>query len=354
MDRVTRTTWLIAISFCTAAGLLCALQIILMMFDHGHSLLRIVFYQLLVWYGWLPATFFVRWLLSKQPLVPPSRMSVLCHLLAANAIAFVHAGFWTLMLDLVQPYDAMTPTTLGRFFFRTIFDQLPTELLVYGIVVASMLAADFYGKYRDRDLRAAQLETSLAEAKLHALELQLQPHFLFNTLNSISSLVRSARNDEAVAMIAGLSDLLRYSLDHAGDQRVSVGQETAILRRYLDIQRTRFADRLTFDIEVDQEAERAAVPMLILQPLAENAIRHGVSRSASAGRVDVRVRRDGEKLRIRMFNTGNLGNTRAEGIGLRNTAARLRQLYGDAQKFELRSETGGVVAELEIPWSEVA
>ena len=120
-------------------------------------------------------------------------------------------------------------------------------------------ANGYYAQYREREVRAAQLEKSLAEARLHALELQIQPHFLFNTLNAISALVRTGQPEQAVGMIAGLSDLLRYALDRAGDQRVTVDEEAEMLRRYLEIQRLRFADRLTFEIDVAPET-RAGPP----------------------------------------------------------------------------------------------
>ena len=127
-----------------------------------------------------------------------------------------------------------------------------------------------------------------------------------------------------------------------------------MLQRYLGIQRVRFADRLDVQIDVAEEARRAAVPTLILQPLAENAIRHGIARAASAGRVEVRAYRRDENLEIEMFNTGSLAGGERRGIGLTNTIERLRQLYGDAHRFELRERDGGVVAAISIPWSVVA
>lgn len=162
------------------------------------------------------------------------------------------------------------------------------------------------------------------------------------------------RNNEAVTMIAGLSDLLRYTLDHAGEQRVPLEDEANITRRYLEIQRTRFPDRMTYEIAVAPDALRAAVPTLILQPLAENAIRHGVAQSAAAGRVEIRAFREDDNLRLDVFNTGKLAAGHTLGIGLRNTIARLRHLYGDHQPFGIRQAELGVVASVTIPWSEVA
>jgi LytS/YehU family sensor histidine kinase len=221
-----------------------------------------------------------------------------------------------------------------------VFSRVPLELILYLAVVCVV--------------QVLQLQTSLMNARLHALELQLQPHFLFNTLNTISSLVRTEQNSEAVSMIAGLSDLLRYTLDNAGRQQVTLEEESTVLRRYLEIQKGRFPDRLTYSIDIDPDVRHAAVPTFILQPLAENAIRHGVARSAGAGVVNVRAfRRDG-RVTIEMFNSGTLAPSAGGGIGLGNTRERLRQLYGDAQTFELRNEHDGVLASLTMPLRELA
>jgi LytS/YehU family sensor histidine kinase len=228
-----------------------------------------------------------------------------------------------------------------------IFFRLPLELTLYCLVLGSAHAIEFYQRYRER-------EKSLAEVRLHALELQIQPHFLFNTMNAISSLVRNRRNDEAVTMMAGLSDLLRYTLDHAGSQRVPLEEEVGILRRYLEIQRARFPDRMSFAIDMDPATRRAAVPVLVLQPLAENAVRHGIAMTSAPGVVQVRSFRDNGRLRIEMFNSGTLREHLERRIGLRNTVERLEQLYGADYRFDLGSANGGVMASLSIPWSEVA
>jgi LytS/YehU family sensor histidine kinase len=223
----------------------------------------------------------------------------------------------------------------------------PLELILYCLVLGSAVAIDYYQ-------RTTRLEASLADARLHALELQLQPHFLFNTMNAISSLVRNHRNDEAVTMIAGLSELLRYTLDHAGQQHVALEDELAILRRYLEIQHSRFPDRMSFAIDLAPEVRRAAIPTLLLQPLAENAVRHGIARSTTPGVVEIRAFRSDGKLLVEVFNSGVLGRSSSNGIGVRNTQDRLRHLYGDQARFDLRSAEGGVRASLSIPWSEVA
>src|ERR1044071_6144480 len=334
------------IPIATAWGLLAivlAIQTYLAMIARGHSILRIIAYQLLVWSFWALLTPLLMTFTQRVPLFPVSGRGLLLH--AAAMVALI--AFWITITIVIRPYDAMTETRFGPYFSQAILVRFPFEIMIYlaVIAVAQML---------ELQSRASRLEESLASARLHALELQLQPHFLFNTLNAVSALVRGQKNSEAVEVIAGLSDLLRYTLDHAGDQRVPLEQEMSMLRRYLNIQRVRFPDRLEVQIDVHDNARRAAVPMLILQPLAENAIRHGVAKLAAAGRIEVRAYRESSSLHIEMFNTGTLtrGNS---GIGLKNTEERLRQLYANRYQFELRdADGGGVLAEIAIPWSEVA
>ncbi|HEX4461555.1 MAG TPA: histidine kinase, partial [Polyangia bacterium] len=194
---------------------------------------------------------------------------------------------------------------------------------------------------------------SLAQARLATLELQLQPHFLFNTLHTIAGLVRQERSADAVAMIAGLSDLLRYSLDHAGRHAVPLGDELAIVGRYLEIQRLRFSDRLTVELDAPDDTRRALVPTLLLQPLAENAVRHGIEAAVRDGSISVRARRDGDALVLVVANSGDLSGDR-EGIGIANTRARLTQLFGARHSFRLESAGGNVTATIRLPFEEAA
>lgn len=330
--------------FWIAYAGLSGFQIWISMLDHGHWPPRIFFHELCIWSGWMALTPIVFRLARHFPLAPPRARNILLHVGVAFVFAVLHGTYWTMLTVIVRPYDAMG---ISRFTPFPLFARLPGELVIY-------FAAAAAGHAITVSRRNAELERSLNAARLHALELQIQPHFLFNTLNAISSLVRARQNNEAVEVIAGLSDLLRYTLDHAGEQRVPLEQETAMLERYLGIQRVRFADRLDVNIDVDDDVRRAAVPTLILQPLAENAIRHGIARVATAGRVELRAFRSDGALRIEMFNTGSLLSDRKRGIGLRNTEERLQQLYGAAHDFELKESRGGVLASMSIPWSEVA
>jgi two-component system, LytTR family, sensor kinase len=331
---------LAAALFWTLFGLVSGLQVWISMITHGHSVPLLIGYYILVSEGWLAVSFAVFHLTRRFPVIPFNARNVLVHSLAAVVFAIVHMSYWTALTLTLRPYDRMNPTWSEIHVSDVFFGRLPLELILYLVMIGVA--------------QAMQLQMSLTNARLHALELQLQPHFLFNTLNTISSLVRTEQNSEAVGMIAGLSDLLRYTLDHAGRQQVTLDEESTMLRRYLEIQQGRFPDRLTFSIDIASDIRRAAVPTFILQPLAENAIRHGIARSAGAGVVNVRAFRSGGGVRIEMFNSGTLATSHESGIGLANTRERLRQLYGDKQRFELRGENGGVLASVSMPLREIA
>jgi len=332
--------WSIAAAFWTLFGLVSGLQVWISMITHGHSIPRLVGYNILVSEGWLAISFVIFHLTRRFPVIPFNGRNVLIHSFAATVLAVIHMSYWIALTLAMKPYDRMTATWAEMPVPGLLFGRLPLEIILYLVVVGVA--------------QAMQLQMSLTSARLHALELQLQPHFLFNTLNTISSLVRTEQNSEAVGMIAGLSDLLRYTLDHAGRQQVTLDEESTMLRRYLEIQQGRFPDRLTFSIDIASDVRRAAVPTFILQPLAENAIRHGIARSAGAGVVKVRAFRSGSDVRIEMFNSGTLAPSHESGIGLANTRERLRQLYGDRPRFELRGENGGVLASLTMPLREIA
>ncbi len=333
-------------AFWTLFGLLTGFQVWVSMITHGHSVPRLVGYYVVLWEPWLVFTAIIIWMARRWPLIPMRRRYLLIHIVSAFLICFTHSVYYVALTGFIQPFDQLTPELAGLAALGFVVSQLPIEFILYGGVIAIQHATNHYRRHRE-------LERSLIEARVRALELQIQPHFLFNTLNAVSSLVRTGKRDEAIVMIAGLSDLLRYTLDHAGNQSVTLDEEGAMLRCYMEIQRVRFPDRLTFGIEILPEVRRAAVPTLILQPLAENAIRHGIARSAGPGTVNLRAFRDHHDLRIELFNTGALGGGR-EGIGLRNTRERLRQIYGDAHRFEIQDRGDGVLASLSIPCREMA
>ena len=210
---------------------------------------------------------------------------------------------------------------------------------------------------RDRAVRASQLEILLAKAKLDVLRAQLNPHFLFNTLNTIAMLVRRDADAEALRGILSLSTLLRQVLDGDGSAEVVLGDELSLVERYLEIEQLRFRDRLQVELSIEAEALEARVPTMLLQPLVENAIRHGVGRKAGAGRIEIGARCRERTLRIEVRDDGpgfppDRDPATIHGVGLANTRERLRQLYGDHHRIEMRnSSSGGAVVVVEIPYS---
>ena len=240
-------------------------------------------------------------------------------------------------------------TAQKSFYGRNIID-----MAYYWAVLAFGYSLEIYQRYKNEELKAAQLEARLIETELKALREQLRPHFLFNTMNTIAVLVRERKNDEAVNLIARLSSLLRMSLDNTGVQEVTLRQEMDFLERYLEIQQARFSDRLQVDILIEPAAMEARIPNLLLQPLVENAILHGIAQKAGPGRVEVRGRVEAGQLHLEVRDDGpGLGDgaTRAkEGVGLTNTRERLAKIYGSRGQLLLRSEPGhGVAVQIILP-----
>jgi two-component system LytT family sensor kinase len=248
-----------------------------------------------------------------------------------------------------QPFQEFWPTAFSSFYGRNIID-----MAYYWAVLAFGYSLEIYQRYKNEELRSAQLEARLVETELKALREQLRPHFLFNTMNTIAVLVREGKNDEAVNLIARLSSLLRMSLDNTRVQEVTLRQEMDFLERYIDIQKVRFSDRLQVDIEIEPAAMEARIPNLILQPLVENAILHGVAPKSGPGRVTVSGRVTAGQLHLEVSDDGpgiGDGSKRAkEGIGLSNTRERLAKIYGSHGHLSLRSEPGrGVSVQIILP-----
>jgi hypothetical protein len=329
-------------------GLICAATTLWEMRDHGHSTAKIVAYCVIVWsLGWGALTMAVAKLGKRVRILPFSWRGVAVHVVAALGFAFVHHLWWVAMQVALRPYDGMGAQTFVEGLSGNLVDRAFLEGTLYFAVLGVTYAVDGQRRLREREIKAAQLEASLAQAKLTALELQLQPHFLFNTLHMIGGLVRQDRKADAVEMINGLGDLLRYSLDHLGKPTVTLDQELAIAQRYLEIQQLRFSDRMKVLIDVTPEARRMQLPAMLLQPLLENAVRHGIERTTGPSVIEVCARADRDRLALTVFNTGELGDVEA-GIGMANTRARLHQLYGSRCSFELRGQPDGVVAEISL------
>lgn len=240
---------------------------------------------------------------------------------------------------------------IARVLVGNLLAWTVVDCIVFCTIVAVYHATIYYRVSKDRALRASQLEARLAQAQLQVLRMQLQPHFLFNTLHSISALMHKDVK-RADSMMAALSDLLRMSLQNIGAQEVPLQAELDFLQRYVDIMAVRFGDRLRVNLSVDPAARDARVPNLLLQPLVENAFRHGFAGRIGEGHIDVTVRRTGDMLTCDVVDTGRgLSVHHKEGVGLFSTRERLQFLYGSRQSFSIRGAPGeGVHVSLAIPY----
>lgn len=238
-----------------------------------------------------------------------------------------------------------------------------TPLLVYCMVIFALYAVSFYRQWRaglllTGELRVAnaRLETRLVRASLDALKMQLHPHFLFNTLNSITSLIRNDRSREAEEVVAGLGELLRRALEHRTEAMDTLERELDFLKRYFEIERIRFQDRLQIEYDIAPDCLPAQIPCLMLQPLAENAMKHGISRDSTARMLRISAHRERTQLVLTVYNDGPAlprdELVSGSGIGVQNTRARLHMLYENEAKFELRDHPPrGVMARISLPFA---
>lgn len=305
-----------------------------------------------IWAGFAPA---ITWLGRKFRVDREPRVrNISIHVFASLLVALVHSGL--AVLASISVFSE--PITWGNWFdnyVRWLAWSSPWSLVIYWIVLAVSYAMDYYGRARDEQLRASHLESQFAKAQLETLKQQLQPHFLFNTLNSISVLMQKGDIAGSTSMVFGLSDLLRYTLNRNGQQEVILADELDFTRRYLEIEQTRFGERLQVIYDVAPEALVSQVPVFLLQLLVENAVRHGIAKKAGDGRITIRAAKVDQRLRLSVEDdgVGLAGGEREEpeGIGIRNARQRLTFLYGDGFRFDLADrEPTGVVAALDIPF----
>jgi sensor histidine kinase YesM len=292
--------------------------------------------------------------LSRRYPVDSGVRALLVHIPAAAVFSLVHLVLASWLSDYV--FFRSMPLSFWANLQRLFGVYFLLYALIYGalVLIHRGLMARRDLRVREREaaqlaLKTSRLETSLARAHLESLRMQLNPHFLFNTLNTVSVLAMKGERQRVVRMLTMLSDLLRLSLDRTEPQ-IALGEELEFLDRYLEIEQVRFGDRLVVRRDIDPAALDAEVPSLLLQPLVENAIRHGIARRPGAGRIDLRIQRRGEELEVTVADTGPGFSADAlagghEGIGLANTRTRLEQLYGERQSLELAnaSEGGGIV-----------
>ena len=291
---------------------------------------------------------------SRWPLDEPGAWkNALGHVLVAFVTGAAHLFAALLVMRSVAPEPS--PRSLIQAYRYFVGAYMEFEFLLYFAILGAGYLVHYYTRYRTHALRTAQLEAQLAQAHLDALRVQLQPHFLFNTLHAISALMDEDL-EQARRMLVRLGDLLRMTLETQGAHEVTLQQELECTELYLDIERVRFPEQLEVDLLVDPEALEALVPSLILQPLVENSIRYGVAPLEDGGKVTVSARREDDSLVLKVMDNGAGGESREEkegrtGVGIANVRARLAELYGRAQDFHVfRPEGGGFGVQITLPF----
>lgn len=359
-----RKTWLIVLSAATCLAAIYSTRNLVSSVSAGRPIdwVRLVGFEFLYWHIWAALTPLVLWFASRFRLERGNWRRVALPLLIFGLfIAPIQAALETCIAFAIElARQGLTEELLRRraVLGRGILIESFTNVIIYFLIVSGHYAYDYYRKYREKETRSLELESRLTQAELHNLKTQLQPHFLFNTLHTISVLMMRDAG-AANSMLIRLSDLLRLSLDSIGSQEVSLKKELEFLNGYLEIEQTRFQDRLHIRLEIEPATLDAKVPSLILQPLVENSIRHGIAKLSRGGQIDISSTVRTGELNLEVRDNGPGLPTPSgpeflqEGVGLSNTRARLQQLYGSKHKFELLDAPGGgLLVRLVLPFDK--
>jgi two-component system, LytTR family, sensor kinase len=357
--RADSPRWMGIASVWFSFGLIDALETVFVMRSEGmhHAWLILFAAVVFSWMPWVVATPLILRLSRKFPLVKPiSILTWLVHVSTCAATGIVSSAWTSCLYFLLNPYLEPASSPYLRLWFDKFYNGLLSYVVLYAGILMLNYVLDSRARVAFREAEAARLNEQLVMAHLHALRQQIEPHFLFNTLNSVAGLVREGRNESAVVMIAELSDLLRRMLDDSRRQQVPLQEEIEFARKYLDIQKVRFADRLQICVDVPGELVRAQVPSLILQPMVENAVKHGIAKCAQGGTIRIAASHHNGMLTLSVGNDGpslpsDWDATRL-GIGISNVRARLQTLYGDVCDIRLRNrDAGGVEVSVSLPFA---
>src|SRR5215469_13791196 len=357
-ERPIRWRWIAAI--WSAGALFDASQTLLVMHAEGrhHPWLPLFAIELVSWLPWALATPLVIHLARRYPLVRSMSVRTVSVHLAAFAVVSAVAETWSTVLQMLfNPWNNRKWPTFVDTWTTTLTFQVLTFLIVYALILTVTYLVDARESMARQVTETARLNEELSNAQLAALRRQMEPHFMYNTLNSIAGLVRDQRNDAAVSMIVGLSEFLRRFSEDSHRSQVALQEEVEYLQRYLDIQKVRFGDRLQVSVDIPAELLRAQVPNLLLQPLVENAIKHGIAKRVAGGTVRVAGVRRGGHFCLSVYNDGaNLPmdwKATQTGVGLRNLRTRLRILHGDDSELQLKhANPGGVEVVVTLPFTE--
>jgi two-component system, LytTR family, sensor kinase len=350
--------WLWSAAIWGAVGLLDASQTVFVMRSEGmhHYWIRLFFTLFLSWLPWMLATPLVLRLARKFPATEWRSIIVWAvHLGACGTIGLAQAAWLAMWEVWLNPWAiAGGPDPFRQHWPHKFYAGLLSYGIVYSLIVLVGHIIDSREQLARQQTETARLNEQLSKAQLNALRRQIEPHFLFNTLNGIAGLVREKRNDAAVSMIAGLSDFLRRVIQDSERQQVPLSEELEFTQKYLDIQKMRLAERLQFSVEVPAELMTARVPSLILQPMVENAVKHGIAQKVQGGTIRISAARHNGTLTMRVYNDGPSlpagWEKNASGIGMANVRTRLASLYGNAFELSIRNQRIGVEARVSVPY----
>jgi signal transduction histidine kinase len=346
--RSTRWRWIAAIWF--AGALFDASQTVLVMFVEGghHPWPPLFGTELVSWLPWVLATPLVIRLARRYPIGRGMSVRTVAIHFAAFAVVSAVADAWSALLQvLFNPWGKRHWPTFLDTWSTTLLFQVLTFLIAYALILTITSLVDARESITRQMTEAARLNEELSKAQLAALRRQMEPHFMYNTLNSIAGLVRDDRNDAAVSMIVGLSEFLRRASEDSHRSQVTLLEEVEYLQRYLEIQKVRFGERLQVSLDIPAELLRAQVPNLLLQPLVENAIKHGIAKRVAGGTVRIAGACRDNNLCLSVYNDGPSLPTDWEatqrGVGIGNLRTRLQILHGNESELQLRSaDSGGV------------
>ncbi len=341
----TRWHWIVAIWL--AYALFDASQTVLVMHAVGRDAWLVIFGTAFVsWLPWVLATPFIISLARRYAITRDRVVSTVgVHLATLTVVSLIASAWFATLQMLFNPWRyPQHPTFIEAW--RTSFPyQVLPYMIVYGLIWFITLIVDARARMTRQTTETARLNEELSKAQLAALRRQIEPHFMFNTLNSIAGLVREQRNDAAVSMIVGLSEFLRRATQDSHRSQVTLAEEVEYLQRYLDIQKVRFGERLQVSVDISPEALHAQVPDLLLQPLVENAIKHGIAKRVAGGAVRVTGACANGNLRLSVYNDGPSdpadSQSTVTGVGLSNLRTRLRILHGDESELELKRAASG-------------
>ena len=353
------TRWVLVCGVAAAAIMAVSVsaQTYLSMLGHGHSFPRLFAWQFCSWLVWAGLAPFVLARGRRLACAPSGRRTRRCACVCAigaativlHILATAQFTYW------LQPYVPVQTYEFGDAVVNQSRALLVADVFAFTVLILVGYAGAVYEHARTLEVRESRLEADLARAQLDALRREIEPHFLFNTLNAIAALIRSRANDRALAMLLGLGDLMRESMDTSREHTTTLGAELGFAKRFIDLQRVRFMDRLTVHYDVPSECEPCPVPSFLLQPLVENAFRHGIAKRPGQCRLEVSAALDAQRLHIWIRNDGadlpdGFRLRERAGVGLRNTLARMQRLHADAATLDVEPGiNGGAVVHIILP-----